>query len=372
MVFVAALAIAATPPAHASAQVPFLVEGLVDAEGWATTAHSNLLTRNGGTPAALGRLQGWAAVEPWRGLVLYAQGDIEGGNARHPRDGRNVVADLDQVGVRYLGARGISIDAGRVSPVVGTFASRRFSNRNPLIGAPDSYAIEYPVGVVVAGANAHTDFRVGALSLPPTHDGYVPEATERLRPAVGAGVTPTVGMRLGASWTAGPYLNCDLTPTQLAGRKWSDFHQRVVALDARFARGYLETFAEAARATYDVPGRSGAIMGFAYYGEAKYTIAPRLFIAGRLERNAYPFIRAMVGGAENEGPRWIAKTVDFVDGELGAGYRVTATTLVKASLRGDRWWVAPGATGFLGQGGRAVAIQVSQSIDATPLLRGRP
>ena len=61
--------------------------------------------------------------------------------------------------------------------------------------------------------------------------------------------------------------------------------------------------------------------------------------------------------------------MDFVDGELGAGYRVTATTLVKGSVRGDRWWVAPGATGFLGQGGRAVAIQVSQSIDATPLLR---
>jgi hypothetical protein len=144
----------------------------------------------------------------------------------------------------------------------------------------------------------------------------------------------------------------------------------VVALDARFARGYLETYAEAARATYDVPGRSGAIMGYAYYGEAKYTVAPRLFFAGRVERNAYPFIRP--NGGTGGGASWIARTVDFVDGELGAGYRATATTLIKASIRSDRWWVAPGATGFLGQGGPALAVQVSQWIDVTPLLRGSP
>ena len=98
-------------------------------------------------------------------------------------------------------------------------------------------------------------------------------------------------------------------------------------------------------------------MGYTYYGEAKYTLTPRFFVAARAERNNYPFVRAF-------GNSWTARLTDFVDGEAGVGYRLTATTLLKASVRADRWWVAPGATGFKGQGGPALAMQVSQSFDA--------
>ena len=239
----------------------------------------------------------------------------------------------DQYGVRYSGWRGLVLDAGKLQPVIGTFAPRHFSNRNPLIGAPDAYSLEYPLGAVLSGDFKAVDFRAGAVTLPATHAGYVPPATARLRPAVGAGFTPVVGVRLGGSWTEGPYLNDDLTPAELRDAPWTHYHQRVVALDARAAHGYLETFAEAARATYDVPGHSVAILGYTYYGEAKYTFAPRFYLAVRGERNAYPFIRA---SATN----WTARRVDFVNGELGAGYRLTPSTLLKLSLRGDRWWVA--------------------------------
>ena len=51
------------------------------------------------------------------------------------------------------------------------------------------------------------------------------------------------------------------------------------------------------------------------------------------------------------------------DGEFGGGYRVTATTLVKLTVRADRWWAHP-PSGTVVQGGRAVAIQVSQAFDA--------
>ena len=98
-------------------------------------------------------------------------------------------------------------------------------------------------------------------------------------------------------------------------------------------------------------------MGYTYYGEAKYTLTPRFFVAGRAERNNYPFIRAF-------GANWTAKLTDFVDGEVGIGYRIDQTTLAKVSLRADRWWIAPGTSGFLGQGGPAFAMQVSKSFDA--------
>lgn len=349
------------PAARAGAQLPFLIEGLVDGEAWSTTRNSNLLTRNNGNPAALARVQLWGALEPLRGFVIYGQAESEGGSARPASKANEIDVYGAQYGVRYTGWRGLVLDAGKLQPVIGTFAPRHFSNRNPLIGAPDAYSLEYPVGAVLSGNFKAVDFRAGAVSLPATHAGYVPRATARLRPAAGAGFTPVVGVRLGGSWTEGPYLNDDLTPAELRDAPWTHYHQRVVALDARAAHGYLETFAEAARATYDVPGRSAAILGYTYYGEAKYTFAPRFYLAVRGERNAYPFIRA---SATN----WTARRVDFVNGELGAGYRLAATTLLKLSLRGDRWWVAPSASGFLGQGGPAIAFQLSQSLDLRQLL----
>src|SRR5262249_12665518 len=160
--------------------------------------------------------------------------------------------------------------------------------------------------------------------------------TRRFRPAVGAGFTPIVGLRIGGSFTTGSYLNDDYTPTQLSGQSWSYYEQRVGAADLAFARGYLETHFEASRGTYAVPGRATPIMGFSYYGEAKYTFTPRFFLAARAERNKYPFIRA-------NATAWTSRLTDFVDGELGAGYRLTSKTLLKTSVRGDRWWVAPGA-----------------------------
>jgi len=351
---VAAALLLAARAGVARAQLPVLLEGLADGELWSTTTRSNLLTRNGGRPAELGRVQLWGAIEPLSRLVFYGQGQVEGGRAR--TDSERVEVYAEQYGVRYAAAAAFVVDAGKLAPVLGTFAPRHFSNRNPLIGVPDGYSLDYPLGVEVSGEMRHFDYRAAMVSLPASHDNYVPPTTKRLRPAVGVGVTPVVGLRIGGSFTIGPYLNRSFTPQELFGRPWTHYQQRVVAADLAFARGYLETHAEAARASYDVPGRADPLIGFTYYGEAKYTFTPRVFVAARAERNNYPFIRAF-------GTTWAARTPDFVDGELGVGYRATATTLVKASVRADRWWVPANATAYKGQGGPAVAMQVSQSFD---------
>lgn len=352
----AAAIVAFCVASRAHAQLPILVEGIADGELWSTTPASNLLTRNDGRTAGLVRLQMWGAVELFRHLVIYGQGDVESGPARTSFLDRSYHASGNQFGVRFTSSRLLVVDAGKLQPVIGTFASRRFSTRNPLIGAPDGYSLDYPLGAMVSGETKHFDYRAAMIDLPASHRGYVPVPSRRLRPAVGAGFTPATGIRVGSSFTMGPYLNRDLTSEQLRGGRWSDFQQHVIALDASFARGYLETRAEAARGSYEVPGRT-PVWGYTYYGEVKYTLSPRFFVAGRAERNMYPFIRA-------NGTSWTARLTDFVDGELGAGYRLTTNTLVKASVRGDRWWVAQNANGFRGQGGSAFAMQVSQSFDA--------
>jgi len=354
----AAMGLVAIAPGRARAQGPILLQGILDGEFWTTNAKSNLLTRNQGQPAGLGRLQLWGAVEPWRGLVAYAQGNIEGGSARYETTSTEVSSD--QFGLRYTVSPRFVVDAGKLTPVIGTFASRHFSTRNPLIGVPDGYSLEYPLGVEVFGEAYRFDYRVAAVSRPTSHTGYEPNPTPRLRPAVGGGFTPIVGLRFGASYTVGPYLNDAVATTALKDRPWTDFQQRVVAFDAAFSHGYLETHAEAARGSYDIP--AGKITGFTYYGEAKYTLTPRFFIAGRAERNKYPFIRPTSATAPTTAT-WAARLTDFVDGEIGGGYRLSASTLLKVSVRGDRWWVRASAPGYLGQGGHAVAMQLSQAFD---------
>jgi hypothetical protein len=344
-----------------AAQTPVLLQGVADAEFWSTNATSNLLTRNDGHPAVLGRLQMWGAIEPVRGLVFYAEGFAEAGPARAQAGNYNLYAN--QFGVRYMASRGLTFDAGRLTPVIGTFASRRFSTRNPLIGLPDGYSLDYPLGAEVFGETTHFDYRAAMVSLPADHVGYEPTPTARLRPAIGGGVTPFVGFRLGGSFTVGPYLNSDFTTAQYGSESWEDYDQRVVAADATFSRGYLETHAEAARGSYDVPGEAHAIVGYTYYGEAKYTLTPRFFVAARAERNKYPFIHPTAIVAA-----YTARLIDFVDGEAGVGYRLTASTLLKASVRTDRWWTH-GVAGFRGTGGRALAMQLSQAFDVMDWLR---
>ncbi len=353
---------ACTESGVASAQGPVLLQGILDGEAWSTNTSSNLLTRNVGRPAGLGRLQVWGAYEPVRHWVLYAQGEAEAGNARNSTETQDFYSD--QFGIQYSPTQLFVVDAGKLTPLIGTFSTRRFSTRNPLIGIPDGYSLQYPLGVKVSGETSHFDYRAAMVSLPADHLGYVPRATARLRPAIGAGFTPIVGARIGASFTVGPYLNHSIGATQLAGKRWSAYDQRVLALDAAFSRGYLETHAEFARGSYDVPGRANAVSGLTYYAEAKYTLSPRFFLAARAERNKYPFIRPTSSAT------WVANLTDFVDGEVGGGYRFAASTLFKLSVRGDRWWVRSGA-GFRGQGGHAIAVQLSQAFDVMNWLDGR-
>ena len=354
----------ALAPAAARAQggASVLVQGLADVEGWATDSASPLLTRNGGHPAALARLRLWSALEPWRGFLLFAQGQLETGTARADAERTDVY--LERIGVRLAPRRAFIVEGGKMPHPVGAFASRYLSSRNPLIGVPDGYPLEYPLGLSVSGSSEHVDYRAAMVSLPVTHEGYLPEPTSRFRPALGVGLTPTAGVHLGTSVTWGPYLNDTFGPALLGGRLWSSFRQRVVGIDAEVSRGYLETHAELARSSYDVPRRDTPLDGLTYYVEAKYTVAPRIYVAARYERNDYPFVQPFGDSS------WTAVATNLYDEEVGVGYRVTASRLLKLTYRIDRWRVDPAMRVFL-RNGRALAMQVSQAFDIGELIDRR-
>jgi hypothetical protein len=356
-----ALLLGATASHSAAAQGGVLLQGIVDAEFWRTDSGSVLLTRNSGRPGVLGRLQLWSAAEPLPGLIFYAQGQVERGRARQES---GTTAELEQLGVRYVRSEAFALDIGKMTPVVGTFAARRLSTRNALIGVPDGYPVQYPIGVKLSGTRQRIDYRFAMTSLPVSHEGYTPDPSAAPRPAIGLGFTPFTGLRVGASATLGSYLNCDLPSSLLDGRSWRSFHQRVGAADVQFSRGYLEMWGEVGVGRYDVPGHANRVSGLTYYTEAKYTLSPRFFVASRFERNDYPFIQP------RDASTWMATATNFYNGEIGAGFRVSAATLVKASYRADRWLVPETLRAIL-PNGSAFAVQVSRAFDVMELATPR-
>jgi hypothetical protein len=337
-----------------------LLQGIADLEGWTTDTGSNLLTRNNGDPGALLRLQMWTAAEVAPGLVFYAQAETEGGSAS--KEEEKFKPELYQLAVRYSPSQLFVLDAGKSTHPMNTFAARRFSTRNPLIGSPDGYTQQYPLVVQLSGSSAVFDYRLAGSSLALSHENYIPEPGRAWRPVAGIGITPFVGLRAGLAATWGPYLSSHYTPLQLKNRGWKDYHQRIVSFDLQYSVGYLELRGEHARSSYDVPGYAAANRGTDTYFEVKYTFDPRFFAAVRAERNRYPFIASA-------GPSfWVSSRTDFDNAEFGVGYRLTASSLVKTSLRVDKWHQTDANRAFIGPGGHALAIQFSQAFDVMALL----
>ena len=341
----------------ARGQGGILLQGVIDVEGWKTDTSSNMLSRNGGDPAGLYRIRLWSAVEPRRGLFLFAHGIAQGGNALR-YDGPETTVELEQGGLRYARHRALVIDAGRMVHPLGAFGSRLLSTRNPLIGIPDAYLPVYPLGVMASGERGKIDYRAGVVSLPPTHRDYVPDPDPAPHPVVGFGVTPLVGFRIGVSATSGPYLN------EKVSGDWQSHTQRVIATDLQYGFGHVDLRAEFAITDFEVPAR-GRIDGPAGYLEARATLTPRVFVAARGELNRYPFIRP--GGL---GP-WVARRTELRAFEAGVGFRFDASTLIKVSASVDDWVVTPENQAFVRPGGKAIAVQLSREFDLIELATRR-
>ena len=348
-------------PVPAYGQDWLFLEGVADGEFWATDSGSALLTRNDGHPALLGRLQLFGGVVLRPELQLLVTGELEGGKGGE--EGKTEVS-VDQLVLRYLHSSLLVIDIGKFPTPVGTFSNRRFSPRNPLIGSPDGFPVTYPWGVVVGGTSTRLDYRAALVSLPYTHEDYVPDPSPAPHLVLGGGFTPLTGLRIGASFTRGPYLGRDLDASLPSGTFWQDYSQQVFAFDGRFSRGYFEFYGELALSRYEVPTRSETLDGIAYYGEFKFTWWPRFFTAVRLERNQYASIVPVTGGP------WDARLVNLYDGEVGVGYRLWPRTLVKLSYRWDHW---PGDANQPAPSpdGHALALQLSQRVDVTSIWARR-
>ena len=338
--------------AHA-AEEKWLLEGMIDPTLWKTSDGSQLLARNEGDAAADATLRLFLAAElvPRFDLVVV-------GTAYGATDDNGSDTDFEQAFVRYSirKAQPLYLEAGKIVTPLGNFSARYLPTVNPLIGKPTSYGVSYPLGVQLAGSLARFDFRVAMVDLPLTNQSYLPEAGSHPRPAVAFGFTPLTGARIGVYYTAGPYLSDEIDPYLPPGAAWEDYGQQVAGVDLQWSRGHVELNADYAENSYDVPTYAEEYRGRAWYGEAKYTFAPRWFAAARYEENLYLYSQPLPNGY------WIAAlpTVRAIEG--GAGYRFDRLTEIKASARVDRWSVEPGEEAMLPDGW-AAAVQLVHRFD---------
>lgn len=339
----------------AAAQDWLILGGVGDVEVWATDSGSRLLTRNDGRPGILGRLQVWGGIAPTPIVQLVALGYLEAGPARR---GRGTALELEGVVLRVAPSRFLVIEGGKILSPVGAFGPRRLSLVNPLIDRPDTYPPTYPWGAQVSGESRVVDYRLAVVSLPVSDQRYLPAPGHTPRLAAGIGLTPAIGVHLGASYTRGPYLS-PTTPFLPPGVDWKTRRGEIIGLDARASRGYFEFQGELMFTSYEAPTTGLALKGTAGFGELKYTWTPRFFTAVRAQRNRYAFIQVRNG-------RWIENLTTFVSGELGIGLRVDRHLLVKASYQQDDW--DPPASGPPLLNGRAVAVQLSYAFDVADWL----
>ena len=332
-----------------------MLEGIATAEMWATDSGSIVVARDNGHPAPAGRLDLITGIASERAQLLFV-GAVEGGKGS---DDGDTELYADEVMLRLLPSTRAVIDIGKFPSPVGAFANRRLSTMNPLIGLPDGYPVQYPWGVQVSGATSRFDYRAALVSLPVSDADYVPAPSAAVHPALGGGVSFGPALRIGGSLTWGPYLSDTLGAYLPAGADWKSYFERVYALDGRYSRGYFELRGEAAWSSYDVPTQANPVDGMTWYAEVKQTWTPRLYTAGRLERNDYAFIRPTVAGTP-----WTAAPVDAYNAEVGVGFRITAGALLKVSYR-RQWWKNLTATQQrLLRDGYALAAQLSLHFDA--------
>lgn len=188
---------------------------------------------------------------------------------------------------RVARGRALTMKVGQLTSAFGSFPLRYDDARNWLIDLPQSYGYYYTPVTVYGMPGAEVDVTLGRVDLRAQLTNSSPANPRNLRQSdqyanwtVGGGVTIQQGFRFGVSAYRGPYLHRqhqyffpgEANPKDLPGTGYG--------ADVQWGRGRVSVNAEVQRFQYAYR----AIPYFfntAAYGEAKVTLSPRWYVAGR-------------------------------------------------------------------------------------------
>jgi hypothetical protein len=244
---------------------------------------------------------------------------------------------------RY-GEIGIRIDAGLIPSPVGLANLMLRPHNNPTIALPSSLftplppleppstratllGVLYPYGVNATVSGAHWDARVAVIDTSPLRSRRVFARTnppQFTTVVIGAGVTPFVGLRVGASVSRGGWQQAGESPTVTASRDAT-----VVTIESDFSVRYTRIMAEWVRDTLETD--AGDVRASGWFAQAQQTLTPRWFLAARLERMSSPAVTPLTFVDQH-----------FTGTEEIVGYRVTPAITIRSGHRARRGFGRPG------------------------------
>lgn len=249
--------------------------------------------------------------------------------------------------VRYerAGPIGLRIEGGLLpSPIGLANVSVRRPHMNPTIAQPASLftplpALEvgvprpnllgaiYPFGGQVSVSGARWDARAALIDTSPLRRRGVfadPKPPRFANVVVGGGVTPVVGLRVGASVTRGGWLRAGESPATTVNRSAT-----VVTIESEFSFAYTKLAGEWVRDRIETS--FGHHVASGWFAQGQQTLAPRWFVAARIERMAAPIV--LPAGLTQQ---------RLASSEEVLGYRVTPELTLRAGHRARRGFGRPG------------------------------
>jgi hypothetical protein len=292
---------------------------------------------------------------------------------RRDRDGE-WHADLYQLAIRYGGGKDVRwrLEGGYLPSPIGISPLESRADANPLIAPITAYTSRlppfeggtprtqlssplYPLAAQVTLSTAKWDARLAVLESslarvrPLTGDDGPPRAPQL---ALGGGITPRVGLRVGGSMAHGRYARA----REVADATSGDRMATTVGADADWAFGYTRVYGDFVRMAFD--RAIGTAVATAVTVTAVRNLSPRWYLAARAQRLSTSHIVEAVetplyahpggagyGGSYGDGSPYGHQHVDeWIDRgsgralslETALGYRLTRELTLRTGYLGYR------------------------------------
>ena len=256
-------------------------------------------------------------------------------------------ADLWIATLRYerTGRVGVRVDGGLIASPLGLAnLTVRRPHLNPTIAQPSSLftplpVLElrgpranllgaiYPLGGQVTLSGTRWDARAAVIDTSPLRRRRVVASVNPPRfgnVVIGGGVTPVVGLRLGASVTQGGWARAGESPVVTEDRDAT-----IVAVESEFSFAFTKLAAEWVHDTIETS--SGKHVATGWFFQGQQTLAPRWFVAARIERMDSPVVLPTVVAEQQ-----------LTNTEEVLGFRLTPELTLRGGHRARRGFGRPG------------------------------
>lgn len=283
-------------------------------------------------------VDGVVSVELGRGVQFFSRPTLQ-----RLANGGEWNAQTWIAALRYErpGPVAVRVDAGFIPSPLGAANLLRRPHLNPTIALPSSLFTPlpavvlrgpratllgglYPLGAAATVSTLRWDARAAVIDNSPLRarrvfaDDSPPNPPQFVNLVVGGGVTPVVGLRVGASVAHGGWLNSGESPAVTADRDAT-----VVTVESEFSFRYTKLLGEWVRDRLETGAGTRVASGFFLQGQQ--TLTPRWFAAGQVERMSAP-VAAPGGGG-------VSVTQRLTGVEETLGYRLTPELTLRVSHR---------------------------------------